>query len=471
MYKQHIIKMLSALALVLVTLGACNRIEDNIPLPCTYLADPECFCDRFPDHPLCSATIDCTFEADPDCFCTANPNDPQCDLSSGGSEIQGSIFTYFDHFEGQNADTVFESGFLPDNPQGWQERADPNARIQSGDAAIGEDYLAVEIEVLEAGWAWTSNLFYDWMERTGSPFDAGSDPYFNFYIRTVDGVPFQFEGAFGDADGESGFHFKFDGSSDWQFYSLRMSTLDWKWGSGANMNALNYFKLGFNVDGFEAGAIPEVHMDGVYLSASPAAGATVIDQANANLYHTYFDFEAVDDISAIFSSGYIPDNPDGWQEKGSINATVKSGDAAKGDQFLELEIEVIDEGWAWLGNLFSSEVLDISVVSDPHLNFYIRTADGGPFQIESAFADPANGESGFNIDKSLINGEWKLISVKMDAINWQWGGTLDYSQLNLFKFGFNQDGYVNGDIITVHVDDFTITSGPANGADEVVEQM
>ncbi len=466
----HALNLCLILAVGLIVFASCNRIEDDIPVPCTFLADPVCFCDNFPTHPLCSEETECTFAEDPDCFCAANPDDPQCDMG-GGNDITGALWVYYEHFEGQDPNVVFESGYIPDNPEGWHEKADPNPSIKNDGAAVGDDYLAVEIEVLEAGWAWTSNLIYDWVESDGAALDAGDDPYLNFYVRTVDGVPFQFEGAWGDADGESGFHFTFEGNADWQFYSLRMSTLDWKWGSGADFRNLIYIKLGYNINGFNVGDIPEIHMDGVYISATPPSGATVIDQAQANVVYTYFDFENVEDVSTIFTSGYIPDNPDGWHEKGSINATVKSEGAPVGDNFLELEIEVIDEGWAWLGNLFSEEMVDISAVADPHLNFYIKTGDGGPFQIESAFADPTNGESGFNIDANLINGDWQLMSIKVDAINWQWGGTLDRGQINTFKFGFNQNGYANGTLITVQVDHFNITDGPAAGADHVIEQM
>ena len=63
------------------------------------------------------------------------------------------------------------------------------------------------------------------------------------------------------------------------------------------------------------------------------------------------------------------------------------------------------------------------------------------------------------------------MSIKINAINWQWGGTLDLSQLSGFKFGFNQDGYDAGIIQNVHVDFFHVTDGPAVGAEHVIEQM
>lgn len=466
--KYQIIKIIPMLIGGLLVLASCNRLEDEMVIPCTYLSDPDCFCGENPNHPLCGGATGCTFEEDPVCYCQENPEDELCNMEGG--EIAGALWVYYDHFEGQDPNAVFESGYIPDNPNGWHEKADPNPSIKSDGAAIGNDYLAVEIEIIEAGWAWTGNLFYSWVESEGVSFDAGNDPYLNFYVRTADAVPFQFEGAFGGPAGESGFQFKFEGAGDWQYYSLKMSTLDWKWGDGVDVNAIDYIKWGYNIDGFEVGDIPEIHIDGMHISSTPPVGATVIDQAQANVAHTYFDFENVEDVSTIFVSGYIPDNPDGWHEKGAINATVESGDAPQGDKYLNLEIEVVEEGWAWLGNLFSEESLDFSGVSDPHFNFYIRTAEGEPFQIESAFADAVNGESGFNIDKNLINGDWQLMSIKIEAINWLWGGTLDLSQLNVLKFGFNQDGYANEDIINVHVDNFTISSGPAIGADHVIEQ-
>ena len=393
--------------------------------------------------------------------------------------VENKICTLFD-FEGEDAiETFFSTGFIGDNPDGFQDAGRAIASITNGDAAEGDNYFVVELEVIKEGWAWTSNLFKEAL----IDLSAVNTPTLNFWARTSNEKPIVLEFAMSDGTGESGWH---PGSpyaevnGEWQQFSINLadlnSTGEWKWGDGIDFDMINFFKLGFNIDGQALGDIFEVHIDHVYLSDGVPSGAIaypktedVVDpptDATYERFYTYFNFESEVEIDSIFSTGFTGDNPEGWQDAGRAIASVIEGDTPEGSYYFSNELEVIKEGWTWTSNLYSDDVIDASSLTDPTLNFYVRTSNNKPMTMEFAMSD-AGGESGWHPGGPYaeVNENWQLISIKLSKFaSWKWGDGIEFGELNFFKFGFNIDGQALGDIFEVHVDDLHLANGSPEGA-------
>ena len=467
---------------------SCNKDDDGVEIGCTYVKDPECFCLENPNNPLCNVDCSfetnpdcfcqasptdprcCTFEIDPDCFCQSNPNDPQCATSGPSS----GFHTFFD-FENQLIlDSIFETGYIPDNPDGWQSDAKATPSFASGDAPQGNTYFVNEIQVLNANWAWTSNL------RKRDTIDLSSlrEPTLNFWVRTSNSKPMLIEIGLVDDSGESGYHpggVYAEVNGDWKQFSLNINRLnnenEWKWGDGIDVSTLTYLKFGFNIEGQDAGDIFEVHIDDIYINDGVPAGAIEYPKSTVGggEFYTYFDFENQPIIDSIFDTGYIPDNPDGWQENGKATASLRMGDAPEGDFYFVNEIEVLTAAWTWTSNLFLDEPIDASSLATPTLNFWVRTSNAKPLLMEFGMVDDS-GESGWHPGGVYeeVNGDWQLFSVDLKALNdgsaWQWGDGIDMSQLSLLKFGFNIEGQTEGDIFEVHIDKIYLADGAPSGA-------
>jgi len=467
--------------------NSCSK-DDETVIGCTYSQDPDCFCLENPNNPLCN--IVCTFEANPECFCMQNPDDDQCcsfdfdpvcfclanpdDILCDNTGPSSGFFTFFD-FENQPIiDSIFATGYTPDNPDGWQENARAIGSLGSGDAAQGEYYFINEIEVLNAGWTWTSNLFKD---TPGLDLSSLAEPTLNFWVRSSNGKPALMEIAMVDATGESGYHpggvySEVDGN--WKQFSINIAKInqneEWKWGDGIDPATFSFLKFGFNAEGQEQGDIYEIHIDDIYISDGPENGAIeypmVMDQGD---FYTYFDFEDQPVVDSIFTTGYAPDNPDGWQENAKATPSLGTGDAAQGDFYFINEIEVINEGWTWTSNLYDDMAIDASALSSPHFNFWARSSNAKPVLFEIAFTDDS-GESGWHPGGVYgdINGTWQQFSINLDEVNatndWKWGDGINFSTLSFMKFGFNSEAQAQGDIYEVHVDLITLTDGAPSGA-------
>jgi len=470
-----------------VYISSCSKDEKAV-LGCTYSQDPDCFCQENPDNPLCNIT--CTFETNPDCFCMQNPDDAQCcsfeydpicycaenptDILCDNSGPSSGFFTFFDFEDQPELDSIFDTGYIPDNPDGWQESAKATPNLGSGDAAQGEYYFINEIEVINAGWAWTSNLYKD---TPGLDLSSLSEPTLNFWVRSSNAKPTLLEIAFVDASGESGYHpggVYAEINGDWQQFSINIAKInqneEWKWGDGIDPATISLLKFGFNAEAQEQGDIYEIHIDDVYISDGAESGAIEYPMImEPGDFHVYFDFEDQPEVDSIFSTGYIPDNPDGWQENGKATASLGSGDAAQGDFYFINEIEVINAGWAWTSNLFDDMSIDASGLSSPHFNFWARTSNAKPALFEIALSDDS-GESGWHPGGVYgeINGNWQQFSININEVNalgdWKWGDGIDVATLSFMKFGFNTEAQEQGDIYEVHLDVISLTDGAPSGA-------
>jgi len=481
-----ILSLLTFIALIAI-LNSCSK-DDEVQLGCTYSQDPDCFCQENPNNPLCN--IVCTFEANPDCFCQANPDDVLCcsfdfdpvcfcaenpnDILCDNSGPSSGFYTFFD-FENQPIiDSVFTTGYIPDNPDGWQENARAKGSLGTGDAPQGNYYFINEIEIINAGWTWTSNLFKD---TPGLDFSSLSEPTLNFWVRSGNGKPALMEIAMVDDSGESGYHpggVYSEVNGNWQQFSINISKInqndEWKWGDGIDPATFSFLKFGFNAEGQDQGDIYEIHIDDIYISDGAENGAIEYPMImNQGDFYTYFDFEDQPVVDSIFSTGYLPDNPDGWQENGKATASIGTGDAAQGDYYFINEIEVINATWTWTSNLFDDMTIDASALASPHINFWARTSHAKPVLFEIALTDDS-GESGWHPGGvySEINGNWQQFSInlaELNAINdWKWGDEIDFSSLSFMKFGFNIEGQEQGDIYEVHLDLITLTDGAPSGA-------
>jgi len=470
----------------LAIISSCSK-DDETVIGCTYSQDPDCFCQENPDNPLCNITCEfatnpecfclqnpedaqcCTFEYDPICFCTENPNDILC----ANTETSSGFYTFFDFEDQPIIDSVFTTGYIPDNPDGWQENGKATGSLGSGDAAQGNYYFINEIEVVNAGWAWTSNLF---KETPGLDLSSLAEPTLNFWVRTSNDKPALMEIAMVDASGESGYHpggVYSEVNGTWKQFSINIAKInqndEWKWGDGIDPATISLLKFGFNSEAQEQDDIFEIHIDDVYISDGPENGAVeypmVMDQGD---FYVYFDFEDQPIVDSIFTTGYMPDNPDGWQENARATASLGTGDAAQGDYYFINEIEVINAGWTWTSNLFDDMAIDASGLDSPHLNFWARTSNAKPVLFEIALSDDS-GESGWHPGGvySEINGDWQQFSIDMNEVNalgdWKWGDGIDFSTLSLMKFGFNAEGQEQGDIYEVHLDLITLSDGAPSG--------
>ena len=482
------LKILSVLLLVssMVFISSCSK-DDKIELGCTYSQDPDCFCAENPDNPLCN--IDCEFDSNPECFCMQNVGDPQCctfefdsecfceenptDILCQSTGPSSGFFTFFDFEDQPNIDSIFATGYIPDNPEGWQENGKATGSLGSGDAAQGDYYFINEIEVKNAGWAWTSNLF---KETPGLDLSSLSEPTLNFWVRSSNAKPALMEIALVDASGESGYHpggvyAEVDGN--WKQFSLNLNKInqneEWKWGDGIDPATISLLKFGFNTEAQDQDDIYEIHIDDVYISDGPESGAVEYPMSMAQGdFYVYFDFEDQPVIDSVFTSGYSPDNPDGWQENAKATASLGTGDAAQGDYYFINEIEVVNAGWTWSSNLFDGMSIDASGLNSPHLNFWARSSNEKPVLFEIALSD-ASGESGWHPGGvySEINGSWQQFSINLSEVNalsdWKWGDEIDFATLSAMKFGFNSEGQEQGDIFEVHVDLITLTDGAPSG--------
>ncbi|MEL7118595.1 MAG: hypothetical protein AAFO07_04120 [Bacteroidota bacterium] len=471
--------------------SACEK--DLLPDPptCTFTKDPDCFCQANPNNPLCNIPT-CTFESDPDCYCTNAPEDPRCaqactfeddpvcfcEENPNDSRCQTTnnpgFHTFFD-FEDENliVDSIFSTGFTGDNPDGWQSDGRAVGSIATGNAAQGDRYFVNEIEVINEAWAWTSNLY------KVDTVDASSlaEPTFNFWIRTSNEKPLTAEIALVDDTGESGYHpggayAEINGT--WQLFSLRLNAINeegWKWGDNLDFSTINFLKFGFNLNGQTLGDIFEVHVDHIYLDDGVPPGAIaypaveVVETQVVSVF-TFEEEELI--IDSIFTTGFTGDNAEGWQSDGRAVASIVEGDAPEGSKYFSNEIEVINEAWAWTSNLAKEEAFDLSAMTDPTFNFWIRTSNEKAATIEFGIVDDS-GESGWHPGGAYaeINGDWQLISINLTELNnigWQWGDGLDFSQISLIKFGFNLNGQTLGDIFEVHVDHIHFADGAPEGA-------
>ena len=485
-------KLLKTLKILLLLTGivyfsSCSK-DDEVTIGCTYSQDPVCFCQENPNNPLCN--IVCTFEANPDCFCQENPDDALCcsfevdpvcfcdenpnDLLCNTSSQSSGFFTFLD-FEDQPAiDSIFSTGYTPDNPNGFQENAKATASLGSGDAAQGEYYFINELEVINPGWTWTSNLF---KSTEGLDLSSLAEPTLNFWVRTSNGKPALMEIAFVDDSGESGYHpggVYSEVNGNWQQFSLNIAKIneseEWKWGDGIDPATISLLKFGFNTEAQDQGDIFEIHIDDIYVSDGAESGAIEYPMSMATGdFYTYFDFENQPVADSIFTSGYVPDNPNGWQSDGRAVGSIGSGDAAQGEYYFINEIEVVNATWAWTSNLFDDMAIDASALSSPHFNFWVRTSNAKPALFEIAFSD-ASGESGYHPGGvySEVNGDWQQFSINLQEVNdtddWKWGDGIDFATLSGMKFGFNIEGQEQGDIYEVHLDFVTLTDGAPSGA-------
>lgn len=187
-------------------------------------------------------------------------------------------------------------------------------------------------------------------------------------------------------------------------------------------------------------------------------------------FYTFFDFEEEGlEVDSIFATGFTGDNPDGWQDKARAVGSIVDGDAPQGSRYFSAEIEVLSEGWNWSSNLFKTDTIDVSSLSQPTLNFWIRTSNEKRAVIEFALVDDT-GESGWHPGGAYaeINGEWQQFSIDLAKLNelgeWKWGDGIDMTAISFLKFGFNSNNQTQGDIYEVHVDDIYIADGVPNGA-------
>lgn len=384
--------------------------------------------------------------------------------------METQSITVFDFEDVPEVDSIFDTGFTGDNPDGWQSDGRAVASIGEGDAAEGDKYFINELEVINEAWAWTSNLV------KGENYDLSgmADPTLNFWLRTSNEKPFTAEFALVDETGESGWHpggayAEVDGN--WKLFSINLTALNdagWQWGDGIDFSTISLLKFGFNINGQSQGDIFEVHVDHVHFADGAPEGAIIYPAPEAPGYerfHTWFNFEEDVEIDSIFATGFTGDNPDGWQSDGRAVASIGEDGAAEGSKYFINELEVINEAWAWTSNLFNEDVVDASSLDDPTLNFWVRTSNGKPMTVEFALVDES-GESGWHPGGAYaeINDSWQLISVKLSEVSWQWGDGIDFSQLSLLKFGFNINGQAAGDIFEVHVDDIHLANGSPEGA-------
>ncbi len=389
----------------------------------------------------------------------------------------GEFHTYFDFENQPEIDSIFNTGYTPDNPEGgFQNNARATASLGNGDAAQGDYYFINEIEVFTAGWTWTSDLFDNMMIDAS----ALSSPCLNFWARTSNAKPALFEIALTDDSGESGWHpggVYSEVNGDWQLFSINIEEInnlnDWKWGDGIDPSMLRGMKFGFNAESQEMGDIFEVHIDQIYLSDGAPSGAIAYPAAPAPDYerfYTYFDFENTGaDLTSFYETGYIPDNPNGFQENVRAIASFGTGDAAEGDGYFINELEVLTAGWTWSSNLFSDVALDVSGLDNPTINFWARTSNAKPALLEFALVDDT-GECGWHPGGvyTEINGDWQQFSIQLGVVNatedWKWGDGWNFEALSFLKFGFNAESQEMGDIFEIHVDDIHLANGSPEGA-------
>lgn len=151
---------------------------------------------------------------------------------------------------------------------------------------------------------------------------------------------------------------------------------------------------------------------------------------------------------------------------GALNGLNLSGIATKsGNSYLTVGLANA-ANWNWTGDINKSGPIDLSIVANAYLNFWVNTnGKKGFFQIET---NQANVKWGGNLDATdyfVQTTGWKLYSLRMADIGWsKWGGTgtaagIDAKGiLDYLKIGFST-GNVAGPY-EVNIDDVYISDGP-----------
>ena len=318
----------------------------------------------------------------------------------------------------------------------------------------GQKYLTVTRNPATTNWVLQGEI-----KKTGTiDLSAFHKPAFTALVNTR-GKGGYFQVEIVDESGTVwGIHFKPANSSytyrfvlpGWTYVSVELNTANLeKWsGSGTSFNPngkLRSVALQFATGNAPSNVGPdwEVNVDQV-----------MITDGQVKSIFKAFDFE--DNVNPYVANG----------ANGAITGLNLSGIATNnGDKYLTVRKSGVPT-FQWTGDIMKSGPINLSTVTDPHINFWMNTnGKRGFVQIETNQANVKWGASMDVANYFVQTTGWKLYSIRMaDLAFSKWGGTGTATSLELkasldyIRIAFST-GNVTGEY-EVNIDDVYISDGP-----------